>query len=563
MIDKWIEPEINRSSGGIMVVGRDPGGTETRLGRPFVGPAGELLESCLGTAGLRRKDVNTTNVVNRQPPGNQWLRHRPQDVERGLDELAELVTDLNPDLIVALGNEASFALVGESPLEVSWPGDADRRPFTATGIMDRRGFFHETGRILGNRRLDSVLPVLTTIHPASLLHGGGVHGINNVIGKVLLTRDLERAKNAATEGFRRPDRRVRIVTNNALAEAAEAELRTAGICAADIEIYDERTLQCIGFAARSDLAWVFPPEYFDTAFRIIEDPAIQLIYHNGQFDSYFLETRYGIESRGYNEDTIIQFHVCWPELAGADSKSGSGKRTQKSLRFLSSIYTQDRYWKDYTDNDHEMYQLNGMDCMVTLDVWKRLNQELEDLGIDRRIYDQEIGLVPVMNEILATGIRVDETARRSRRSQIVGRLGEKTCELIELATTALVDGRDRVENPDLFWKRRTCHCCRGGSGKRDLCWGCAGFEKSPSKKDLEARFGGQNGLKKAEIVAKYLEPCAVCGGAGSWESFEFNPRSSQQKIELLYNVLKLPKRYKDGKLTAEESKLKDLLGAIS
>jgi uracil-DNA glycosylase len=57
----------------IMFVGEGPGGDEDKLGRPFVGAAGRLLNRILTAAGLAREDVYITNVVKCRPPGNRLV----------------------------------------------------------------------------------------------------------------------------------------------------------------------------------------------------------------------------------------------------------------------------------------------------------------------------------------------------------------------------------------------------------------------------------------------------------------------------------------------------------
>ena len=80
-------PEINNPApGGILIVGRDYGEREVEKGRPFVGPAGELLDEVLSFAGWRRQDVNITNVKNKRPPNNDFTKHSERDIEEGLAE---------------------------------------------------------------------------------------------------------------------------------------------------------------------------------------------------------------------------------------------------------------------------------------------------------------------------------------------------------------------------------------------------------------------------------------------------------------------------------------------
>ena len=55
----------------ILFVGEGPGFHEDAQGRPFVGPAGKLLDEMLGRAGLKREDVFIANIVKHRPPGNR------------------------------------------------------------------------------------------------------------------------------------------------------------------------------------------------------------------------------------------------------------------------------------------------------------------------------------------------------------------------------------------------------------------------------------------------------------------------------------------------------------
>jgi len=55
----------------LMFVGEAPGADEDRLGKPFVGTAGQLLERIMGSVGLQRGDVYITNICKCRPPGNR------------------------------------------------------------------------------------------------------------------------------------------------------------------------------------------------------------------------------------------------------------------------------------------------------------------------------------------------------------------------------------------------------------------------------------------------------------------------------------------------------------
>ncbi len=103
----------------VMLVGEQPGDQEDRSGRPFVGPAGRLLDRALAAAGIERGDVYVTNAVKHfkwQARGKRRLHEKPNARELAacrpwLD--AELAA-VRPDVLVCLGATAAQALFGRS-----------------------------------------------------------------------------------------------------------------------------------------------------------------------------------------------------------------------------------------------------------------------------------------------------------------------------------------------------------------------------------------------------------------------------------------------------------------
>ncbi len=102
-----------------MLVGEQPGDKEDVEGKPFVGPAGALLDKALVEAGLDRKKTYVTNVVKHfkwEPRGKRRIHKKPNALEVAacrpwLDLEIELV---NPDILVCLGATAAQALLGRN-----------------------------------------------------------------------------------------------------------------------------------------------------------------------------------------------------------------------------------------------------------------------------------------------------------------------------------------------------------------------------------------------------------------------------------------------------------------
>jgi uracil-DNA glycosylase len=132
----------------IMFVGEQPGDKEDLDGRPFVGPAGQLLDKALVEAGVDRGRVYVTNAVKHfkfEPRGKRRLHKRPNASEIKICRhwLFDEIEAIGPRLIVALGATAAQSLAG--------------RPVP---VQTNRG------KILD---VDNGLRVFMTIHPSALL----------------------------------------------------------------------------------------------------------------------------------------------------------------------------------------------------------------------------------------------------------------------------------------------------------------------------------------------------------------------------------------------------------
>jgi DNA polymerase len=93
----------------LMLVGEAPGADEDRLGRPFVGAAGQLLNKILDAAGFAREEVYITNVVKCRPPGNRLPKK--EEAECCFPYLVRQIELIQPRLIVCLGSLATQYLV--------------------------------------------------------------------------------------------------------------------------------------------------------------------------------------------------------------------------------------------------------------------------------------------------------------------------------------------------------------------------------------------------------------------------------------------------------------------
>ena len=107
------------ATGGLMLVGEQPGDVEDREGRPFVGPAGVLLREILAEVGIAAENAYVTNAVKHfkwRPSGKRRIHDKPNASEiRACAHWLELeLAAVEPELVVCLGATAAQALFGNS-----------------------------------------------------------------------------------------------------------------------------------------------------------------------------------------------------------------------------------------------------------------------------------------------------------------------------------------------------------------------------------------------------------------------------------------------------------------
>ncbi len=132
----------------VMFVGEQPGDQEDRAGKPFVGPAGRLLDLCMKKAGIDRDAAYVTNAVKHfkwEPRGKRRLHKKPslREIRACHPWLAAEIEAVHPRLIVCLGATAAQALLGP-----------------AFRVSRERG---------KPTRIPGYPPIVATVHPSSIL----------------------------------------------------------------------------------------------------------------------------------------------------------------------------------------------------------------------------------------------------------------------------------------------------------------------------------------------------------------------------------------------------------
>jgi uracil-DNA glycosylase len=336
-------PSIGPHAASIFILAEAPGDKESEALRPLVGPSGYELRRMLRTIGVNLDDTYRANVFSRQPEGNNLtlygtedkvsqfrdlgpLSHNPLaflDVahRHELDRVHQELAAVNPNVVIALGNTATWALG------------------LGLGINTLRGSVH-TCTI---PTLSRPLKVVPTFHPAMVLRQWDQ--------RVVSLADLEKAHVESTSpDFSFDNSELWIAPSlDDLDEFDREHMVGATICACDIET-KRGQITCISFAPRNDISLVIPfwmegdsPSYWSTpreealawgyVKRWMERADLTKVFQNGLYDlQYIQHAPPGIRPRACTEDTMLMHHSLFSEL-------------KKGLGFLGSVYANVPSWK--------------------------------------------------------------------------------------------------------------------------------------------------------------------------------------------------------------------------
>jgi len=340
----------------IMIVGEAPGEEEIRIGRPFVGASGQLLDSLLCSVGINRLSCYITNVVKVRPPANDLKRLG----ELGLqirDFYPELYAEVNrvkPNVIIALGNTPLEALTG------------------LTSVTKYRGSILEGLPAIAGTK------IVPSLHPAACLR--------TYTWTHILKFDLKRALTQSS--FPEINRVDRIYVINPTFDQILEELNrlmSAEYLSVDLETYMRSGLiRTVGLGDSAIRAFCIPilnkmtpiwseveeKEIWLRLYLLLTNPEIKIIAQNAQFE--LTQLKPFTEGRMQIAIDTLRFHaVLYPEMA-------------HSLAFLTSIYTDMIYYKDDgkvsdDSNSFDTLQIyNCKDVVSTYEIAIKLLKEGEE-----------------------------------------------------------------------------------------------------------------------------------------------------------------------------------------
>jgi len=383
-----------------------------------VGPSGHLLEQCMHSAGMIRKECYILNlfpfqVVKRVQDGLTedgellWTKKGLTELGEGYCQSSkELLQKCKANVVVPLGNVPLEFCVGHQSI-TKWRGSI---------LMSTFG-----------------KKVVPTIHPAASLRG-------QYLWRYLIISDLKRAKEESeVPEMNLPQRELLIdPTFNEVLDFLRGVSEKKRF-ATDIECLNHQ-ISCMSFAPLWDLCMSVPflnskgghrwtlweeAEIWTLIAELMGNKDIMKINQNIIFDIGFLLRQNNIITRGELGDPGIAHHIIFPDF-------------RWGLDLLCSLWTREPYYKDdgklwskpWLDMD-TFWRYNAKDSCVALEVWDALQDELDN-GY-RETFNRTVNTFDSLLYMMTGGMKIDRDHLEETKIKVKSQLAEKEKKLLECA----------------------------------------------------------------------------------------------------------------------------------
>jgi uracil-DNA glycosylase family 4 len=393
-----------------MIVGEAPGEQEVLRREPFVGQSGEELNRMLHEAGIGRNECFITNVCRERPPDNNidlWITPNKKCPEpswisvngkwchpyiaAGYKMLLEEIRMVGPNVIIAFGNTALWALTGK------W------------GIKSWRGSLLQTG---------GAVKVIPAYHPAYILRDWS--------SRQITVHDLKRAR--AQSGSRDVPRTnyffvirpsfdqvsnhlkdlIVLLNTGPTTISCDIETRAGHIACLGLALDKSRAL-CIPFMCTENENGYWQEEEEVAIVKMLRAALChtnaRVIGQNFIYDSQYIFRHWGFVPN-FARDTMLGHHCCFAGMP-------------KGLDFLSSMYCEQHvYWKDEgktwdkNTGEEQLWAYNCKDCVITFECDEAIQSTTNQLGLRGPHDFQQQMFWPVL-EAMVRGVRVDLSRRKA------------------------------------------------------------------------------------------------------------------------------------------------------
>lgn len=396
----------------------------------------------LHDAGIMRSECYTTNVINARPPANdidRWVTVKRKEIQpdmvklrdrwvkpivaQGFARLLQEIHLVKPNIIVALGSTALWALTGAWGV-TKWRGSQLRCQISRD--LYPQGILRPTDEPWSGK----LIPIL---HPALVLRDFSQRQITvQDLKRVARERGSAEYHNEPNWRFIvRPSYEVVESTLFALTTKVESgevewidfdlETRAGHIACAGLSWSLDEAI-CIPFMCVEDRAgyWTFPEQEAHIVwllYRLLTHPKVKVRWQNGLYDAQYTYRHWHFVPRGA-QDTMISHHSVFCGLP-------------KSLAFQASMYCDHYvYWKDDGKtwvkdmSEEQLWRYNGIDCVRTRECGEVQARNVETMGLAEVDAFQQEFFWPVL-QCMQRGVAVDKKLRGKLAEELMEEMASR------------------------------------------------------------------------------------------------------------------------------------------
>lgn len=451
----------------IMLVGESWGAEEERTGLPFQGASGQELNRMLHEAGIMRSECYTSNIVNARPPYNdieRWVTKKRKDITPdmrqmrdrwvapvvwdGFQRLLREIEEVRPNMIIALGNVALWALTGASGIS-KWRGSQLRLE------VPWELYPPELTKQARPLHKPNLVP---TFHPALVLYDASNRNI--------AVHDLKRAARFTDQlGYPNEPQWHFEVAPTFEQAVSRLEWLLAQLEAGELEWLDFDLETRAGHIACAGLSWTaqdaiciplmcvedfngyWPAEQearlVHLIYLVLTHPRVKVRGQNLLYDAQYTYRHWHFVPR-VAQDTMIAHHSAFCGLP-------------KSLAYQASMYCDHYvYWKDdgktwdKNMSEEQLWRYNGVDCVRTREVGEGTTATLQSLGLTEVDNFQQEMFWPIL-QCMQRGVAVDHK-RRARLAEELMHEMEKRQAYFEYVLGHALNPGSKTQMQTLFYE---------------------------------------------------------------------------------------------------------------
>lgn len=436
-------PFDGTKSARVMIIGESPGGSEERVGKPFVGRSGEVLEALLKHVGMERSEVFIANAARcRLDKDNDTVKDINDVVATCKKYVETAVKIVQPELIITLGAVSLRQMTKQQK------------------ILDNRGKFFDV--VLSNttttedakgKKRHVVTPfwkgkVFSTVHPAFVLRGSS-RGFPH-----LALDDMNQRERMLFEDFkhgidtwRSKGESAKIKTGGyrigtaedlktlSKAEVVAVDFETAGSNALDMHLKDSRIL-CCGFSMKEGEAQVFLADKKGRlpagVVKLLQNPKVKKVVANRSFEDDVCWWKLGIRLGGPVHDVQLMAHLLDENAVAYNLSTLSDTFTElKGIKALAGG-KRDAGKLDELPVD-KLVAYNGVDCDATLRLFNFFKRKLNnDTQVLRYYVKFILPVTDMFAKMQMTGGLVDMRALDEAKAFLDEEVQRVTSEAVEL-----------------------------------------------------------------------------------------------------------------------------------